>query len=55
MIALLMLMAWEGTEEAEVRDPPAAFPGESRQQGKGRDAQDGSFPLVKGEGRTEIL
>lgn len=26
LMALLMLMAWEGTEEAEVRDPPGRLP-----------------------------
>ena len=56
LIALLMLMAWEGTEEVEVRDPPGSPPGREQAAGEGAArGQDGSFPLVKGEGRTEIL
>lgn len=59
LMALLMLMAWEGTEETEVRDPPGSLPGRQQPTGEGGDTQDGSFPLVKGEGRdegrTEIL
>ena len=57
-MALLMLMAWEGTEETEVRDPPGSLP-RREQPTEGTHRQDGSFPLVRGEGRdegrTEIL
>lgn len=33
-MALLMLMAWEGTEEAEVRKPPGSPPGRDPPQGE---------------------
>ena len=52
LMALLMLMAWEGTEEAEVRNPPGRLPG--RDHPKGEGATHRTDPSRRLKARVEI-